>query len=1674
MASSSSEAAGTPGQLQTSICPTWVEPGLQETAYGDADTRYTTSDLRRAHTVTHGTNTMDKHTANAKTIREQIATSFLRVKDSHELLRKRSFKRANPSKAAGDSLPASREPNHFTVGNVGQNGTIFLRPIHNPSIKEPFQAPSAPPLNKSRQEHHLQPHAHTGRGGTEPSRWSNSQLSEFRPDLIPEEDPEDDESVDTESAHSQRHHPLHPRPRKVHSFSTVSEQWSELRAGRPGELQIFIDQAADRPKTADEPLRRPSESALIPYHLGWSPPNLDNEAPLHSSVYVRTSLSTDMRASNIPRDYWIGTAAPNAYIGDPMRPSFVGSFFSGTGAIEMPQRAAINEHSAFYEPKEPIEPSIFEILASEMDKESVVRYIAGTKEISAATPARIVAQISSASFMDYELVSDFFLTFRSYLAPSTLLALLLARLRWAINRPQDDGRIIRIRTFAALRHWILNYFADDFVPDYSLRASFCEMINSMYTDVKARQGGGMSDLKILIDLKRCWYGKCSVYWDTAEQHVAFHSPEIAIRPGGREDEITLETGGNTMLAVGGPEFNMEAGLERSVSHTASHHQRNNSATTTGSLPMTTMSDRSIHATSCSLPPKSPKRLSLAVTSNKAPHLVPLAPLKLTSSRDALPSSPLSTRRHPYSGHKHKRSGSFSDSVRDDRAPFSFLSPGQHPTVSSYGVLNLGSLIRGELYPPAESYTIMMAPPSPPLPSSARDKSPNRRSTFNTTAKPSSSGSGVKTIIGSIRRALHSRHGGPGGSRTTQGQTNPSYLGKTSALPNNVAFGSDLYRDKKATAATKRRIRIDTLCDEALRQYRAAVTDQAETKPVVLRSESPRHPTVTADEIEPHLATPGLTRMNSQLTTGSESIVIVDGTGLAVPMMSGALGSNAGLEEAPRFLDTETSSQNLRAPSLLAHSQRSTLATGEYSLPIYLDESESSPSTRASKFLRPSCPNTSRRSYSVERGSASWKQTSPSLRLRKYASFQSGISKLRLTLGSESAVPVPGQHSRQEVDRPAGPMLRRRPGGDLRQMRNESCPQSRVNSELMLSDMSYRTSGADSFDTQLENLGSRPQTSLIPPNPRYSLMTTHSSQNMRRSFEAAIAQFAQIPDDGDGGVESALLKLEGKWQGQPASDHEAVPVGTETCTQGYALGSVCEEDRCYQGQAVQHHPSSANAAGRRETFLGDSLTYSQIQGRLVHRRDNSRSVAETENSYSSIPLLERGLSDDSMKKPNSRPSSKVASSSRMQASDISTSGTMNVDSSHSSLDIVKKTESLNRIPRGSTLPTVPHESRKQFGRLSGLSSEISVDLVDTREAVEQRLSLDTHRLSDMSLGIPTHPLAHPPSPPMTIQNTRSISCATPLNPVLFPTEPLTPDPSPRNAAEQADGRALDVQHVSGDVLSRSEKHRQLPPPLNNNTEPDHVPFVLSCESHVLAQQLTLVEMAALSEVDWRDLIDMRWSSGSPSALSWIQFLKEGESRGIDLVVGRFNLMVKWVLSEIVLTLDLHERARTIAKFIHTAVHARRMCNYATMLQIAIALSSTDCSRLQSTWALVPPADKHLLKDMESLIQPIRNFHDLRVEMETANAQDGCIPFVGLYVHDLTYNAQKPAQVTTYDGEPLINFERYRTTAKIVKSLLRLIDSSTKYKFDPIPGIIERCLWIASLSEEQVQLRSKQLE
>jgi hypothetical protein len=1506
----------------------------------------------------------------------------------------------------------------------------------------------------------LQPqkHAHVR---DDPSRWSSSQLSELRPrDVL-----EDSQSAISESTHPEFSRNVHHR---ATSFSTISEQQSVFGEEKRGELRIVIDRSEDRPKSADGKSGNTALEVPIPhYRLGSPRFNTEGSAALRSSVYTRNSMSDNFRNSS-----FLGSMADPfpAHLASPYcrdsfsrhRPSFAVSMFSGTAAIDLSRASPIPRNSVVYELEGPVEPSIYENLVSDMDREAVVRYIPDTKDISAATPARIVAQISSESFMDYELVSDFFLTFRSYLSPSHLLALLLARLQWAINRLQDDGRIIRIRTFAALRHWILNYFVDDFITNYDLRTHFCETINVLYQNVKSRNNGGMSDLKILLDLKRCWNGKCSVYWTSPELSRAYNDPDRPIEPGSAQIELPKED--TNRQSVAGMVTHTDANLRDSLPN-AAQHDRNDSATTVQSIPFSTKSEQSMMALSCSLPPKSPKRYSNPYLKSKGPRPVQLGLAKTSSSHEYPPMSPMLSR-HPYHCHGHKRSGSFSDSVRDDRVAMSGMGLGPGGTKMPE-ILDPVSFIRGALYPPAESYMTMMAPESPPLAPPSNASNPDRRSTPDPGPKPATSNSGVRTIIGSIKRALHTRNGGQSVSARIAHASDAISLtsrGKTSAMPNNVALGSEYYRERKLAAVPRRPTRIDVLCEEALKHYRQAMNNEAgqDIAPPVGTPGSQagfeEYPPIMAEVASLQQPQTMESKIKSGLTTGSGSIVIVDDTGFDFnnPIMSGGLP-----EPTTDIMDQHIQSNfNSNVPSgPLSHA--STQGKDGFLLPIYYNEQQSEPALPQPHLLHTPLPVSPRRSYSNESQSTPQKKFSLSLRLRKYASFQSGMSRHRLSMGSSGGKSVGSSIMQESPAHSPGPALRRRPGGNLRQIQyaDELEPGPDRGSFA-----SYDDSLAETVTTT-EEAASRPQTTLIPPNPRYSLVQPPQNR-VRRSFESALARFAQIPDDDDGGIESTLLKLEGKW---PAVGGREAETDQSSISRGPNAANRETPDAGVGYEKAKKYMTPDSLARRRQT---DRSAYSTVGGRLAPPRPYSDSVTESEESYNSTPLLERGLTDESMKRQTINWAPRVDTYGT-PLSFISSRDTSELASSHPSIQIVQETDSIRRIPRRATIPdsSLQDDCQSTPKRLSA----ISVDIIDSREAMGGRLSADTHSPTASTVEIPPHPLAHPPSPPMTIQHPGSFgSCASPIDKVLFQAKPLTPDTSPRRRdVETAGAPTRNMPNFSSNVLANSESQRQVPDPINTSG-PDHVPFVLACESQVLAQQLTLVEMAALSEVDWRDLVEMKWNSSAQCVVSWAQFLTSEERKGIDLVVGRFNLMVKWVVSEIVLTQDIQERARTLVKFIHTAVHARRMCNYATMLQIAIALSSSDCTRLQQTWELVPLEDKRLFKDMECLIQPVRNFNDLRVEMETANLQEGCIPFIGLYVHDLTYNAQKPAQIKSSSGGMLVNFERYRTAARIVKSLLRLIDASTKYQFEPVQGIIERCLWIASLSEEEIQARSKRLE
>jgi hypothetical protein len=163
----------------------------------------------------------------------------------------------------------------------------------------------------------------------------------------------------------------------------------------------------------------------------------------------------------------------------------------------------------------------------------------GNGKVVAGTPEGLVAYITSPDCLDYDLLSDFFMMYRKFMEPVKLLGLLCARFEWGLIRgavvkpPDNEGTVllnlinigmVRVRTFAALRHWLLNYFADDFAPSPSLRTQFIKSINSLGRDKRVKSS--VRDTRIITELKRCWRRVCAIFWD---DHVL---------PGNQEREIT--------------------------------------------------------------------------------------------------------------------------------------------------------------------------------------------------------------------------------------------------------------------------------------------------------------------------------------------------------------------------------------------------------------------------------------------------------------------------------------------------------------------------------------------------------------------------------------------------------------------------------------------------------------------------------------------------------------------------------------------------------------------------------------------------------------------------------------------------------------------------------------------------------------------------------------------------------------------------------------------------------------------------------------------------------------------------------------------------------------------------------------------------------------------------------
>ncbi|KAK6005143.1 hypothetical protein QM012_007922 [Aureobasidium pullulans] len=1586
-------------------------------------------------------------------LRRKVRKKSIRnTKDSAEMARLKYHREKNEHQQS-QSLPHLYQPprvvdRHFSVANVGQNGTMYLRfeqaaldTAQDPKLMLPrpvarpypraFRPPPTPPDTSDTHQH-----TPSGLYWHDGLHQSAAQLSIRQPD----------------------HDFIAPRRRS--SFDSGYGRKSRHETDRAAHLRSpSLDSI---PKHTPLPLEKdpqsnpsPSDSLFAPllevpipnFRLG-SPRFSDRgTAFLHNSYHTAFSSTTDLRQHSTDHlDRLMPPAFQSHQNSIDLRRSPSVSWFSPSvsPAVET-QRGHLLPSPLATPPLEldedEIPYTIYDKVAADPDNSQYVRYADSTNEIVAAIPTRLIAEITSVKFLDYDLLSDFFLTYRAFLTPSDLAKYLVARLRWAVSQTDESGRVVRVRTFVALRHWILNYFTEDFEPDHELRNLFCKLVNRLALHVTQRpQGGAGGDLQVLNELQKCWNRTCALVWGPV---VAPHS----YMPLGVGDDSDSQTPGVSGMRTLTNESYMRN----------SSYMGNNISTVALRRPQTEsrLSEASIHVTSCSFPRLKRSKHDLKTQSEKPGQHSPI---------------------RPKGFHRHKRSDSFSDALRDPRVdrPIS-MQPNTEIKIQP------GRIIRGLLIHPSSANVIGPGPPSPTFSSRLEDNRPSLSETLSRTSDSPPQHARLN-IFGSVRRALSTRNGGkPAFSHRPKTASSGDLRKMDSTEPQ----PRDMIRQMQARKAQI--VHTDALAAMVMRSWEQQGNEMhelTEFKPNALPITRNRSRT-----IETNLAVrPGASRLLSNVTTSSRSIMIIDDTGLDDSERTPTLAQTvAGFTQAvtDHNLSRQTTREHNQAAiqdvamnntafllpyNMINHDQSSwpspvksaTLPTAPTTLSIM-----SSPYSPPPTAPLPPLPTAS---ASPTKPAPVIEDCKPSPDTEITTSFGTG----QLYSPGVSSVGSPALSFRksslvdpQDLPGPAR-QLRRKPGGNLRGVdtvhdlglsrRRQSTGSVTSPVSLYGSPVLTITSGY-SDDAQIESrlarLSLKPQASdgdIFDAARRSSLrlLSTHSSlRRLRPSMEAEVARLREMPVvEDDGGVESALLKLEGRYVPSRSSDKTVKSFDMD------------HDDSDFPSLTRQVDPQDGDAFVWPQQTPGAGAEVT----RAMHRRHGAVDAAAV-----------------------SQPSGSTLTRNKANNSSIATKDFATFD-----------------LPREYERPVTPVEIRLE--QSDSPNTPASTFLLDDGESLVDRTSMHArqHELKpaadteqsflfdaedeDAVAGSKKHfqpPPGHQPLTPPTTADNISDHGFDQFNTQLL-------HPGPPVAGSKKSFRLSEL--LLSDQFAKKADHSALPRTRNLPTQ--HTPFILAHTSEALAMQFTIIEKDALDSVDWKDLVNLSWSQEVPSVRDWAQYIHAfptdvTDVSSIDLIITRFNLVIKWCISSVLLCGTSEERAQCITKFIHIATHSHRnLRNFATTAQITIALLSSDLSRLNTTWSKVAQAEKDALRNLETLVSPMRNFAMLRAEMESAaaalsdddiSAGKGVIPFLGVYTRDLALNAQKPAFITptgraSSDGshEKLVNFERHRTTASIVKGVLRLLDASSRYSIKADAEILAKCLWLAALADHEITELSKGLE
>ncbi|XP_063932631.1 ras guanine nucleotide exchange factor J-like [Zophobas morio] len=153
-----------------------------------------------------------------------------------------------------------------------------------------------------------------------------------------------------------------------------------------------------------------------------------------------------------------------------------------------------------------------------------------------------------------------------------------------------------------------------------------------------------------------------------------------------------------------------------------------------------------------------------------------------------------------------------------------------------------------------------------------------------------------------------------------------------------------------------------------------------------------------------------------------------------------------------------------------------------------------------------------------------------------------------------------------------------------------------------------------------------------------------------------------------------------------------------------------------------------------------------------------------------------------------------------------------------------------------------------------------------------------------------------------------------------------------------------------------------------------------------------------------------------------------------MIDRANTISLWVATQIVTQEKITQRIKYLTHFIGIAEKCGELNNFNALFSIIAAGLSAGCvTRLKKTWAGLPPRSKETHKSLVELVTNDGNYKNYRAKLSTV-VEEPCIPFLGIYLTDLTFIEEGNLDFVKGTNPPHINFTKRRIYANTISQIL----------------------------------------